>query len=44
MMKMAQSSGGKVTSEKVAEKEYRILIAMGEADRKSTRLNSSHCG
>mgnify|MGYP000001803306 CR=1 FL=1 len=29
--KMAQSSGGKVTSEKVAEKEYRILIAMGEA-------------
>ena len=27
--KMAQSSGGKVTSEKVAEKEYRILIAMG---------------
>ena len=28
--KMAQSSGGKVTSEKKAEKEYRILIEMEE--------------
>nr|WP_317282570.1 sulfurtransferase-like selenium metabolism protein YedF [uncultured Sellimonas sp.] len=28
--KLGQSSGGKVTSEKIAEKEYKILIEVGE--------------
>ena len=29
--KMASSSGGKVTSEKLGEKEYKVTIAMGGA-------------
>lgn len=39
--KMAASSGGQVTSEKLGEKEYKVIIKMGEAGQTETEQAES---